>query len=485
MIGTSERARSSRQTVKPSNPAAGGRAARGRAPRPRGPPPGRSADTAKPSRRRPSASGSRSSRRPRRAGFACHIVARRAVVASVFCRIFTRALAKPRLARPLPAPLLRSESIDGNPMHNISHRRAAGIAVVARARSRPCPHGRLGARSATTSAPPRSRRTAPSTGRGRAPARTGRPTPAGLSGRRPPQPRRPSSTTAPRRSPRLRAHGGEHEDDAATAEAMTNQSARLYVARRGARSPSSSPGRESPRIRGRPAGADPRLAALAAREQRLQRDVGARQAGRGRAWAELPRWQLVARNTQRRQPRPRAVPFGSSTCRRSTSRGRHERRGFPRDGHGRSNSCSSADEAAAALDDGGAEFHRLERHALALRSGSELSLLNRSGRSMRWPGAREVVELALAARERTGGRFDPTVHDALVAGRLRQHVRGAAPDGGAADSPHAAAAWARRRPHRARPRRPSRPRRDRQGLRSRARSGDARTRRPVPRQRRR
>ena len=41
----------------------------------------------------------------------------------------------------------------------------------------------------------------------------------------------------------------------------------------------------------------------------------------------------------------------------------------------------------------------------------------------RMPLAR-VVELALAARTRTGGRFDPTVHDALV--EAGEHlVRGA------------------------------------------------------------
>ena len=50
------------------------------------------------------------------------------------------------------------------------------------------------------------------------------------------------------------------------------------------------------------------------------------------------------------------------------------------------------------------------------RNDSELSALNRAGRL---EGASadlvRVVELALAAREETGGLFDPTVHGAVVA----------------------------------------------------------------------
>ena len=49
------------------------------------------------------------------------------------------------------------------------------------------------------------------------------------------------------------------------------------------------------------------------------------------------------------------------------------------------------------------------------RADSELSALNRSGRRRASPDLVRVTELALAARQRTGGRFDPTVHDALVA----------------------------------------------------------------------
>ena len=84
-----------------------------------------------------------------------------------------------------------------------------------------------------------------------------------------------------------------------------------------------------------------------------------------------------------------------------------------------------ADDAAAALDAAEAEFHRLEATFSRFRADSELSHLNRGGRDRRRPDLRRVLELALAARERTGGRFDPTVHDALVAAgydRTFEHV---------------------------------------------------------------
>ena len=61
------------------------------------------------------------------------------------------------------------------------------------------------------------------------------------------------------------------------------------------------------------------------------------------------------------------------------------------------------------------EFARLERKLSRFRADSELSRLNRE-RAIE--GSDELVELttlALAAREETGGRFDPTVHDALIA----------------------------------------------------------------------
>ena len=53
--------------------------------------------------------------------------------------------------------------------------------------------------------------------------------------------------------------------------------------------------------------------------------------------------------------------------------------------------------------------------AMAGQKDSELSRLNERGTMVVGRELLELVELALAARERTGGSFDPTVHDALVA----------------------------------------------------------------------
>jgi len=62
-----------------------------------------------------------------------------------------------------------------------------------------------------------------------------------------------------------------------------------------------------------------------------------------------------------------------------------------------------------------AEFHRLEALLTRFRPESELSRLNAAGSLHAGPDLVRVVELALAARERTGGRFDITIHDALLA----------------------------------------------------------------------
>lgn len=61
------------------------------------------------------------------------------------------------------------------------------------------------------------------------------------------------------------------------------------------------------------------------------------------------------------------------------------------------------------------EFERLEAILSRFRPGSELSRLNRDGRIAASPDLLHVVRLSLDAREGTGGLFDPTVHDALVA----------------------------------------------------------------------
>jgi thiamine biosynthesis lipoprotein len=75
-----------------------------------------------------------------------------------------------------------------------------------------------------------------------------------------------------------------------------------------------------------------------------------------------------------------------------------------------------SDNTDRALTRGEAEFRRLEQVRSRFRDDSELSVLNRAGRiASSSPDLARVVELALAARESTDGRFDPTVHDALVA----------------------------------------------------------------------
>jgi len=74
------------------------------------------------------------------------------------------------------------------------------------------------------------------------------------------------------------------------------------------------------------------------------------------------------------------------------------------------------ERADTALDRAEEEFERLEQMMSRFRDDSELSQLNRDG--VLEDASRDlvrVVELALAARDATGGRFDPTVHDAVVA----------------------------------------------------------------------
>jgi thiamine biosynthesis lipoprotein len=61
------------------------------------------------------------------------------------------------------------------------------------------------------------------------------------------------------------------------------------------------------------------------------------------------------------------------------------------------------------------EMSRLEGLLSRFREDSELSALNRAGSLHGGPELIQVTRLAVAARLRTGGRFDPTVHDALVA----------------------------------------------------------------------
>lgn len=73
-----------------------------------------------------------------------------------------------------------------------------------------------------------------------------------------------------------------------------------------------------------------------------------------------------------------------------------------------------ADDADGTLDAAEAEFHRLEAILSRFRPESELSRLNEAGAADAGPELVALTSLSLAARELTGGRFDPTVHDAVV-----------------------------------------------------------------------
>ena len=67
------------------------------------------------------------------------------------------------------------------------------------------------------------------------------------------------------------------------------------------------------------------------------------------------------------------------------------------------------------LVEGEAEFRRLEGIFSRFRPDSELSRLNEAGARHVGPELFEVIELAVEAREDSCGRFDPTVHAAVVA----------------------------------------------------------------------
>ena len=78
------------------------------------------------------------------------------------------------------------------------------------------------------------------------------------------------------------------------------------------------------------------------------------------------------------------------------------------------------------------EFARLEAIFTRFRPDSELSRLNRLGRLRCSPELVEVLGRAVRAREETGGRFDPSVHDAVVAAGYNRTFAEIAPD---ADGP--------------------------------------------------
>lgn len=90
------------------------------------------------------------------------------------------------------------------------------------------------------------------------------------------------------------------------------------------------------------------------------------------------------------------------------------------------------ERAERALDRAEEELERLEQVMSRFRPDSELSVLNGDGRiAAASPDLVRVVELALEAREATGGRFDPTVHDAVVAAGYDRTFDAVAPDAAA------------------------------------------------------
>jgi thiamine biosynthesis lipoprotein len=113
--------------------------------------------------------------------------------------------------------------------------------------------------------------------------------------------------------------------------------------------------------------------------------------------------------------------------------------------------AETGDGAAEALDRAEREFERLEALLSRFRPDSELSRLNDLGGIEAGEDLLAVVELALEAREQTSGRFDPTVHNALVAaGYDRTFEEVAAEGDGRPQSPAQCGGgvsidWARRR----------------------------------------
>jgi thiamine biosynthesis lipoprotein len=80
------------------------------------------------------------------------------------------------------------------------------------------------------------------------------------------------------------------------------------------------------------------------------------------------------------------------------------------------------------------EFERLEAMLSRFRPDSELSRLNRDGHIQAPPDLERVVGLALEARERTAGRFDPTVYDALSQAGYDRSFEQVAPEADGDDS---------------------------------------------------
>lgn len=84
---------------------------------------------------------------------------------------------------------------------------------------------------------------------------------------------------------------------------------------------------------------------------------------------------------------------------------------------------------ARAFADARREFERIEARFSRFSADSELSRLNRAGHGPVSAEMLDLVEAALDARRRTGGRFDPTVLDALVTSGYDRSFEQVAPIG--------------------------------------------------------
>jgi thiamine biosynthesis lipoprotein len=86
-------------------------------------------------------------------------------------------------------------------------------------------------------------------------------------------------------------------------------------------------------------------------------------------------------------------------------------------------------ELEALIDAAVADVARLEMRLSRFRPDSELSALNRDGRIDAGDDLLVLTSLAVEARKETGGRFDPTVHAALLAAGYDRSFDRLAPDG--------------------------------------------------------
>lgn len=94
-----------------------------------------------------------------------------------------------------------------------------------------------------------------------------------------------------------------------------------------------------------------------------------------------------------------------------------------------------AEDVDDALERAEHEFHRLESLLSRFRPDSQLSRLNEAKSLAVAPDVARVVALAVEARERTGGRFDPTVLRAVAAAGYDRTFERVPPDGQAPAAP--------------------------------------------------